>query len=142
MYYIRLYCRQAAEPPESHRSYSPRTPSVKRYSLPPEAVAEIVQRENRKRKCKNKEPHLFAVLVKCYTCEYSLSLSPNANGNNFLTCITYKKKGKEACSMHYISCNDLYNVVLMDIRRQIKFVLRDEKKVAEKLKRIFKATLL
>ncbi len=95
------------------------------------------QISSRKRECKNKEPHLFAGLVKCDTCGYSLSLSPKANDKDFLTCTTYKKKGKEACSIHYISCSDLYNVVLWDIKQQIKIVLRDEKKVAEKLKKRF-----
>lgn len=90
---------------------------------------------SRKRVRKNTEPHLFSGLVKCSTCGYSLSLSPKKNGKDFLTCTTYKKKGKAACSIHYISCKDLYDFVLFDVKRQIKFVLKDEKKAAELLKK-------
>lgn len=90
---------------------------------------------SRKRECKNHEPHLFAGLVKCDTCGYSLSLSPKPNGKNFLTCTTYKKKGKEACTIHYISCRDLYDFVFFDIKRQIKTILKDETKAAEKLRK-------
>lgn len=93
------------------------------------------QISSRKRECKNTEPHLFAGLVKCDTCGHSLSISPKANGKDFLTCTTYKKKGKEACTIHYISCQDLYDFVLYDIKRQSKLILKDEKKAAEKLKK-------
>ncbi len=90
---------------------------------------------SRKRERKNDEPHLFSGLVKCDICGYALSLSPKPNGNDFLTCITYKKKGKGACTIHYISCQDLYDFVLFDIKRQVKLVLKDEVKAAEKLKK-------
>lgn len=90
---------------------------------------------SRKRGRRNTEPHLFSGLVKCGTCGYSLSLSPKKNGKDFLTCTTYKKKGKSACSIHYISCKDLYDFVLFDVKRQIKLVLKDEKKAAELLKK-------
>jgi hypothetical protein len=90
---------------------------------------------SRKRERKNDEPHLFSGLVKCDTCGYSLSLSPKPNGRDFLSCTTYKKKGKDACSIHYISCRDLYDFVLFDIKRQIKTILKDETKAAEKLRK-------
>ena len=90
---------------------------------------------SRKRERKNDEPHLFSGLVKCSTCGYSLSLSPKPNGKDFLTCTTYKKKGKDACSIHYIRCQELYDFVLFDIKRQIRLVLKDEVKAAEKLRK-------
>ena len=90
---------------------------------------------SRKRDRKNSEPHLFSGLVKCDTCGHSLSLSPKPNGKDFLTCITYKKKGKGACTIHYISYKDLYDFVLFDIKRQIKLTLKDEHKAAERLKK-------
>ncbi len=94
-----------------------------------------VQIASRKRECKNTEPHMFSGLVKCDTCGYSLSLSPKVNSKDFLTCTTYKKKGKGACSIHYISCKDLYDFVLFDIKRQVNLVLKDEKRAAANLKK-------
>lgn len=40
--------------------------------------------------------------------------------NNFM-CYTYKKKGKEICSSHYIRERDLAQIILDDLRRVTHF---------------------
>ncbi len=89
----------------------------------------------RKRNKKDGEPHIFSGLVKCDTCGHGLSLSPQKNGKNALTCNTYKKEGKEVCSIHFILCEDLYDIVLNDLRKQIRKIRVDEIKAADILKK-------
>lgn len=42
------------------------------------------------------------------------------DGNGTYACATYRRYGKSYCSMHYITYNDLYNLVLEDIKKHSK----------------------
>ena len=50
--------------------------------------------------------------------------------NNFM-CSTYKKKGKDVCSAHYIRELDLYAIVLDDLRRVTHFARQNQRRFAE-----------
>jgi len=65
---------------------------------------------------------IFAGLVKCADCGYALAYSGNAKPR--FQCSRYSLKGKAYCSSHYISYDDLYAVVLSDIRRCAKYAMR------------------
>jgi len=65
---------------------------------------------------------IFAGLVKCADCGYALAYSGNATPR--FQCSRYSAKGKAYCSSHYISYDDLYAVVLSDIRRRAKGALK------------------
>ena len=64
--------------------------------------------------------NIFAGLIRCDKCGKVLGLSGRQNKDNdrsyYYCCETYKKKGKDRCSVHYTKYNDIYDAVLKDIR--------------------------
>jgi DNA invertase Pin-like site-specific DNA recombinase len=102
---------------------------------------DIVQevRQHKKRTPKHMdEPNLFSGLVYCADCGKPLVLhrahTMKATQNNF-KCYTYNKRGKEACSAHYIREQDLIRIVLDDLRRVTHFARQKEKMFAEYINR-------
>ena len=89
-----------------------------------ERCAEIAKQVNstRVRTTKQHVPKLFAGLLKCPDCGYSIT-SVNKNGYN---CGTYQKKGMTACASHHISGRILEELVLADIKEKVGEVLLDE----------------
>ena len=81
---------------------------------------------SRKRVNKLGDTHIFAGLVKCDKCGYALSYSNQKNHSEYFCCNTYKKKGKDVCSIHYIPYADLYDIVLADIRSHISKAQRNQ----------------
>ncbi|MDD4492792.1 MAG: DUF4368 domain-containing protein [Eubacteriales bacterium] len=67
---------------------------------------------------KNKVNHIFAGLLKCGTCGKAMSYQ-SRNGRTAsasYACNTYRRYGKEYCSMHYITYEQIYDIVLQDIQ--------------------------
>ena len=92
---------------------------------------------SRKRESKTGSVNIFAGLIKCEKCGYALGIA-NAHGrDNYFVCNTYKKKGPEYCSAHYILYDELYAAVLKDIRKIIESVHKDRdtcvQRIAKKL---------
>ncbi|MFI3227194.1 MAG: recombinase family protein [Clostridia bacterium] len=91
-------------------------------------------RESRKRKRKDfDEPNVYAGLVFCADCGGYLVLHrthKQTNINSF-ACSTYKRKGKDVCSTHYISEEQLATVILDDIKRVTHFARMKEKEFIE-----------
>ncbi len=100
-------------------------------------VQELRQRKKRTPK-HMKEPNLFSGLVYCADCGKPLVLhrahTMDAVKNNFM-CYTYKKKGKEICSAHYIREQDLIHIILDDLRRVTHFARKKERLFAEYINR-------
>lgn len=96
-------------------------------------VQELRQRKKRTPK-QMEEPNLFSGLVYCIDCGKPLVLhrahTMDAIKNNFM-CYTYKKKGKEICSSHYIREQDLIFIILDDLRRVTHFARQKEALFAE-----------
>ncbi|NSW92165.1 MAG: recombinase family protein [Firmicutes bacterium] len=102
---------------------------------------DIVQdvRQHKKRTPKQMdEPNMFSGLVYCADCGKTLVLhrahTMKATQNNFM-CYTYKKKGKEVCSAHYIRELDLTRIILDDLRRVTHFARQKERLFAEYINR-------
>ncbi|NSW92081.1 MAG: recombinase family protein [Firmicutes bacterium] len=102
---------------------------------------DIVQdvRQHKKRTPKQMdEPNMFSGLVYCADCGKPLVLhrahTMKATQNNFM-CYTYKKKGKEVCSAHYIREQDLTQIILDDLRRVTHFARQKERLFAEYINR-------
>lgn len=91
-------------------------------------VQELRQRKKRVPKQMD-EPNLFSGLVFCADCGKPLVLhrahTMDAVKNNFM-CYTYKKRGKEVCSSHYIRERDLVQIILDDLRRVTHFARQKE----------------
>ena len=102
---------------------------------------DIVQdvRKHKKRTPKQMdEPNMFSGLVYCADCGKPLVLhrahTMDAVKNNFM-CYTYKKKGKDVCSAHYIRELDLTQIILDDLRRVTHFARQKERLFAEYINR-------
>ena len=54
--------------------------------------------------------------------------------NNFM-CSTYKKKGKDTCTAHYIREQELSAIILDDIRRITHFARQNELRFAEHIRK-------
>ena len=96
---------------------------------------EIVQdiRKHKRRRANFAEQNMFSGLVYCADCGGTMVLhrahTMDAVKNNFM-CSTYKKKGKEVCSGHYIREIELAAVLLDDIRRITHFARQNEQRFA------------
>ena len=87
--------------------------------------------KKRKNKCANTgEPQIFAKLLKCDECGATLTYYANKREFN---CSTYRIKGKDMCRSHYIKYDAIYHILLEDIRKHAKMVMRDEKKLYSNL---------
>ena len=75
--------------------------------------------ETRKQESRSGFVNIFAGLLKCDRCGYALGIANARNRNNYFMCNTYKKKGPERCSSHYIMYDELYEVVLRDIQQML-----------------------
>ena len=97
---------------------------------------EIVQsiRQHKRRRANFAEQIMFSGLVYCMDCGGTMVLhrahTMDAVKNNFM-CSTYKKKGKDVCSAHYIRELDLYAIVLDDLRRVTHFARQNQRRFAE-----------
>ena len=100
-------------------------------------VQELRQRKKRTPK-HMEEPNLFSGLVFCIDCGKPLVLhrahTMDSIKNNFM-CYTYKKKGKDICSPHYIREKDLWYIILDDLRRVTHFARQKEALFAEYINR-------
>ena len=54
-----------------------------------------------------------------------MSFCSGRPGEEYYTCNTYKKKGKERCSSHYIKYSEVYKAVLADIKDTVHVVPED-----------------
>lgn len=64
---------------------------------------------------KTKERNLFSGPLRCKDCGKALSVYKNHD----FCCSTYRSKGKDYCSSHYIRYDKLYNAILDDINYYI-----------------------
>ena len=55
-----------------------------------------------------------------------MSFCSGRPGEEYYTCNTYKKKGKNYCSSHYLKYSEVYKAVLADIRDTLRIVQRDK----------------
>ncbi len=98
-------------------------------------TCDIVQdiRKHKRRHAKFAEQNMFSGLVYCADCGRTMVLhrshTMDAVNNNFM-CSTYKKKGKEVCSAHYIREVELAAILLDDIRRITHFARQNEQRFA------------
>lgn len=87
----------------------------------------------RKRVTQNGETHLFSGLVKCADCGRFMSLGKHHRGFEYFVCGTYKNYGPGHCTRHGIHFENLYNLVLEDIRYHAGLSEIDEQAIIEKL---------
>ena len=102
---------------------------------------EIVQdiRKHKKRPPKQMDmPNLFSGLVFCADCGGTLVLhrahTMKQTQNNFM-CSTYKKRGKEECSSHYIRETQLKAIILDDLKRVTHYARQKETLFVEHITR-------
>ena len=76
------------------------------------------------RPAKTGEVQMFAGLLYCSDCGHALTYSQKqrADGSyhGSYSCWMYKTHGREYCTSHYITYDDLYSVVFADIQRVIR----------------------
>ena len=109
-------------------------------ALVPKGVFERIQEqiERRRRKMKNAETQIFAGLVRCADCGWSMSFGTNHNKKgpwNYFNCTAYRQFGKVGgiCSGHYIRYDFLYELILSQIRHWSRFAQTDERGLLEHL---------
>ncbi len=86
-------------------------------------------RKHKRRRANMAEQNMFSGLVYCADCGGTMVLhrahTMDAMKNNFM-CSTYKKRGKENCTAHYIRENQLAEIILDDLRRVTHFARQQE----------------
>jgi site-specific DNA recombinase len=92
---------------------------------------DIVQdiRKHKRRRANMAEQNIFSGIIYCKDCDGTMVLhrahTMDAIKNNFM-CSTYKKKGKENCSAHYIRETQLAEIILDDLRRVTHYARQHE----------------
>ena len=97
------------------------------------------QIKSRRRQTKEKATPIFAGLVKCADCGWSMRFATNkANKTpySYYACSYYGQFGKGTCSMHYIRYDVLYQAVLERLQYWAKAVQQDEEKVLNKIQKV------
>ncbi|HHX24981.1 MAG TPA: recombinase family protein [Thermoanaerobacterales bacterium] len=95
------------------------------------ATWDIVQdiRKRKRRRANMAEQNIFSGLIYCKDCKTTMVLhrahTMDAVKNNF-ACRTYKKKGKDACTGHFIREVQLTEIILDDLRRVTHFARQNE----------------
>ncbi len=91
-----------------------------------------------KRRTETGEPHLFAGLLRCHDCGKAMHYLKRRDRSYSASysCNTYSRYGKEYCSMHYIRYEDLYNIVLNNIRTYAELAKNHEQEFIEALCKI------
>ena len=81
------------------------------------------------------EPHIFAGLLRCADCGKAMHYLKRRERTYTASysCNTYSRYGKEYCSMHYIRYEDLYSVVLNDIRQYAELAKNHEQEFVKAL---------
>ena len=87
----------------------------------------------RKRDNKTGFVNIFAGVLKCDQCGGAVVLTGARSSTIYFSCNTYRKKGKEICSAHYVRYDLLYDAVLNDLHRIIESYQNDKGAFKEKL---------
>ena len=93
---------------------------------------------SRKRKIKNATTQIFAGLLRCYDCGWSMSYGSNKQNKNpysYYACTSYRQYGLKgsSCGSHYLRYDVLYAYVLMQIRYWAEMAQQNEEKLLETL---------
>ena len=96
------------------------------------------QIENRRRSMKSDTTHIFAGLVKCADCGWSLSYCEHKNksgATGYFNCSKFRQLGKVGgqCTAHYVRYDTLYAYVLARLQDWIYQAHTDEKQLLSKL---------
>ncbi len=87
----------------------------------------------RKRPLKTGENTIFAGLLKCPDCGWSLSCAHNNDGRQYYRCTQYGIYGTERCTSHFIGYDLLYGVVLGRLQYWLREVRENEGAMLERL---------
>ena len=92
-------------------------------------VHELEQSVGTGKATKKGETKLLSGLCYCSTCGTKMKHHASTKGHKVANyaCGTYSRFGKKYCTSHSITLTAIENIVLDDIRRQIYFVMNDEK---------------
>ena len=90
---------------------------------------------SRRRSRKDGQPQIFAGLIKCADCGWSLAYGENKQNKNpygYYHC-SKNGQGTRQCSMHYIRYDVLYSYVLSRLQYWYEQVQQDEEKLLKRL---------
>lgn len=99
-----------------------------------ELVQEQIKR--RKRAQSNEAVQMFAGLVRCADCGWSMRFATNKKAKkpySYFSCTKYTQIGKTACSIHYIRYDVLYPYVLSRLQYWVSEAQQDPEKLLQRL---------
>ncbi|MFZ5988396.1 MAG: recombinase family protein [Bacillota bacterium] len=92
--------------------------------------------KSRKRETRTGEIQIFSGLLSCSDCGSALTYAGKQKGTTRkgeYSCWFYKTHGKEYCSSHYITYDNLYKIVIEDIRMNARLAERYEDRYLRQL---------
>lgn len=90
----------------------------------------------RRRQMKDATTQIFAGLVRCADCGWSMSFGTNQQNSkpySYFNCTSYRMYGKDTCSAHYIRYDVLYAYVLSRVRYWAKQAELGEEQLLQRL---------
>jgi len=104
-----------------------------------QATYDMVRKRSVSRKAepKNCFKNIFSGIAKCADCGRNMSTTGTRKKGAIanLTCGGYKLYGNQVCSNHFIDYQALYDVVLSEVRKQLKAAERDISEILDEVKR-------
>lgn len=99
---------------------------------------DLVQKQiqRRKRPQSNQAIQIFAGLVRCADCGWSMRFATNKRAKNpysYFSCTRYTQEGKTACSIHYIRYDVLYPYVLSRLQYWASQAQQDPETLLQRL---------
>lgn len=89
--------------------------------------------DSRKREAKRDEDNIFARLIYCGECGWSLSTANCKDKSKHFRCTKYSQRGKDECSLHFITYNLLYGVVLARLQYWLQEVHGNSDRLLDRL---------
>lgn len=98
---------------------------------------EMVQKRvvSRKNSSKTEFINIFSGIAKCADCGKNMSTTGTSRrgGVYNLVCGGYKLYGKKECTNHFINYETLYNIVLTELKKQLRLTVEQQQTIAEEL---------
>lgn len=88
---------------------------------------------SRKRSTKSGENLIFAGLLRCPDCGWTLSCGHNQQGRRYYHCTRYSVFGVAECTSHHISYDLLYGVILGRLQYWLREVRENESAILDRL---------
>lgn len=79
------------------------------------------------------EPHIFSKMFYCAECGRCMLHHDRTKYSKYYSCGRYRDSGAKACTSHHITYDNLYAIVLNDIKKHVRLIEEDEGRAIQEI---------